>query len=87
MNKRQGLITILAAVIGIISRRAYAQATLVGGDNPTGGFTIQSGGGLLELKPLPLNFDLDGFSDFTITQGGQAIKFTPAELMAALKSP
>ena len=72
MNRRQGIIAVLAASVGLLSRKANAD-----------GVTAQTFN--LMQQPTGLTFNLDDFKDFTFTQGIDTVTLSPEEIMAAIK--
>jgi len=74
MNRRQGIIAVLAASVGLLSRKANADGT-----TDKAFMVIQLS------NPRNITFNLDGFKDFTFTQGIDTVTLSPEEIMAAIK--
>ena len=72
MNRRSGVIAMLAAAAGLLSGRAKASGA------------VKSDDGMLMPKGR-LSFDLDSFTGFEFRQGDDTVTLTPEEIMAALK--
>ena len=74
MTRRQGILAVLAAIVGTMSGRLRAEGLI----NST---TTQS----ITLLPMSVTFPLDSYRDFTFICGKDSVTMTPAEIMAALK--
>jgi len=74
VKRQTAVIAMLAATVGLISRKA----TMADENN-----------GVVSLsdwnKPKTLTFGLDGFKEFTFTHDGQKVTLSTAEIFAALK--
>lgn len=77
MDRRKAVIAMLAAIVGLMSRKA----TMAAEETTSGNFSLADFN-----KPQTVTFNLASFKQFDFTLDGEKVSLSPAEVFAALKS-
>lgn len=76
MNRREGIVTVLAACAAVVSGRAVA-----GGSG-----TLLAPSNSITISKMSFILDLDEIDHIEIRHGGETIFLVPAQIVEALKS-
>ena len=74
---------ILASIIGVVAGKVKAQ------DQPpswTASGTTSGTTSTMNIKPMSVSFDLDGFKDYVFYYKGKTLTFTPEQLFEMLSN-